>query len=343
MFLKSNNYIIFNYFKYISIVLGIFIGLIWLSQLIRIIEFQYSIGIQNFQVAKTTLLALPSFINPLYPFLLLIGSFLLNYKLVSSNEIVILKQYSNNNKLKLLMSVISTLMLLIFFINNEIISKKFYEKYKLKELEIRNKLKLGSPSQNEFHIDKILSIYFQKKVNDIYYDVNAIFYDENQFITANSVEIELSKLNFNLVFNEGQRLILNKNEKSKTIFDKFTHTLNNKKYEKLLLDKDHFNTLELIKHTEKDFKNHGHNNIFQYIYIFITIIISFQVIFFNKNKRNNNIIFLFIFALFLSAQIINSYLLHLLNNSDLFLIKFYYFINIVSLLIFYFFSKKLLR
>ena len=75
MFLKSNNYIIFNYFKYISIVLGIFIGLIWLSQIIRIIELQYSIGIQIFQVAKTTLLALHSFINPLYPFLLLMEVF----------------------------------------------------------------------------------------------------------------------------------------------------------------------------------------------------------------------------------------------------------------------------
>ena len=39
------------------------------------------------------------------------------------------------------------------------LSQKFYEKYKLKELEIRNNLKLGSPSQNEFLIDKILSIF----------------------------------------------------------------------------------------------------------------------------------------------------------------------------------------
>ena len=61
------------------------------------------------------------------------------------------------------MSVISTLMLLIFLSIMKL-SQKFYEKYKLKELEIRNNLKLGSPSQNEFHIDKILSIYFQKKL-----------------------------------------------------------------------------------------------------------------------------------------------------------------------------------
>ena len=332
-----------NYFKYISIILGIFISLIWLSQTIRIIEFQYSIGLQIFKVAKTTLLALPSFLNPLYPFLLLLGSFLLNHKLVSSNEIIILKQYSNSNKFKLLISILTLLMMVIFFINNEIISKKFYEKYKLKELEIRNNLKLGSPSQNEFHIDKILSIYFQKKIGDIYYDVKSLFYDENQFIIANSVEIELSKSNFNLVFTDGQRLILNKNEKSKTTFDKFTHILNSKKYEKLLFDKDHFNTLELINHKEKDFKNHGHNSIFQYFYILATILVSFKIIFFYKNKNNNNLKFIIIFALFLSVQIINSYLLFVLNNSDVFLIKFYYLINIATLFIYYFFSKKLLK
>ena len=341
--MKSNNYIILNYFKYISIILGIFISLIWLSQTIRIIEFQYSIGLQIFQVAKTTLLALPSFLNPLYPFLLLLGSFLLNHKLVSSNEIIILKQYSNSNKFKLLISILTLLMMVIFFINNEVISKKFYEKYKLKELEIRNNLKLGSPSQNEFHIDKILSIYFQKKVGDIYYDVKSLFYDENQFIIANSVEIELSKSNFNLVFTDGQRLILNKNEKSKTTFDKFTHILNSKKYEKLLFDKDHFNTLELINHKEKDFKNHGHNSIIQYFYILATILVSFKIIFFYKNKNNNNLKFIIIFALFLSVQIINSYLLFVLNNSDVFLIKFYYLINIATLFIYYFFSKKLLK
>jgi len=105
----SRSYIIYNYFKYILIILIIFMGLIWLSQIIRIIEFQYSISNQILEIAGTTLLALPSFINPLVPFLILIGSFLLNSKIKNSNEIIILKQYLSYDKLRILFQ------LLIFF------------------------------------------------------------------------------------------------------------------------------------------------------------------------------------------------------------------------------------
>ena len=52
--------------------------------------------------------------------------------------------------------------------------------------------------------------------------------------------------------------------KSKMVFDKFTYILENKKYENLLMDKDHYNTFELISHPENDFRNHEHNKIYQY-------------------------------------------------------------------------------
>ena len=87
------SYIIFTYLKYISVNIIIFIGLIWLSQILRILELQHSITTQLFEVINTTLLVLPSFISPLMPFLLVIASFFLNYKFNSSNEIIILKQY----------------------------------------------------------------------------------------------------------------------------------------------------------------------------------------------------------------------------------------------------------
>ena len=267
---RARSYIIYNYFKYILIILLIFIGLIWLSQIIRILEFQYSISNQIIEIAGTTLLALPSFINPLVPFLILIGSFMLNSKIKNSNEIIILKQYLSIKSLRVLFQLLIFLHLLFITINNEIISKKFYEKYKIKELEIRNNLKLGSPVQNEFHIDDIVSIFFEKKENDTFYDIEAIIYDQNQFIASDSVEIELSKSNFNLVFSNGERLILNDIEKSKTVFDKFTYILESKKYEELLMDKDHYNTFELISHPENDFRNHGHNKIFQYFFLIIS-------------------------------------------------------------------------
>ena len=128
---RARSYIIYNYFKYILIILLVFIGLIWLSQIIRILEFQYSISNQIIEIAGTTLLALPSFINPLVPFLIIIGSFMLNSKIKNSCEIIILKQYLSIKGLRVLFQ------LLIFFtfiisILIRIISSKFYEKYKLK-------------------------------------------------------------------------------------------------------------------------------------------------------------------------------------------------------------------
>jgi len=340
---KARSYIIYNYFKYILIILLIFIGLIWLSQIIRILEFQYSISNQIIEIAGTTLLALPSFVYPLVPFLILIGSFMLNSKIKSSNEIIILKQYLSINSLRVLFQFLIIFTLIIYAINNEIISNKFYEKYKIKELEIRNNLKLGSPVQNELHIDDIVSIFFDKKEDNTFYNIEAIIYNQNQFIASNSVEIELSKSNFNLVFSNGERMILNDIEKSKTVFDKFTYILESKKYEKLLLDKDHYNTFELVSHPKEDFRNHGHNKIFQYFFFILVGLISLKIIFFYETKKNNFFKFSFIFVLTLLVQILNSYLIYLLDNFNSFKLLYFYSINFILLTSTYFFTNKILK
>ena len=82
--------------------------MIWLSQILRILELQHSITTQLFDVIKTTLLVLPSFISPLMPFLLFIASFFLNYKFNSSNEIIILKQYFSLKNNYFLFFILST-------------------------------------------------------------------------------------------------------------------------------------------------------------------------------------------------------------------------------------------
>jgi len=340
---RARYYIIYNYFKYILIILLIFIGLIWLSQIIRILEFQYSISNQIVEIASTTLLALPSFINPLVPFLILIGSFMLNSKIKNSNEIIILKQYLSVRSLRILFQFLIFFTIILYAINNEIISKKFYEKYKIKELEIRNNLKLGSPAQNEFHIDDIVSIFFDKKDDNTFYNVESIIYDQNQFIVSDSVEIELSKSNFNLVFSNGERIILNDFEKSKTVFDKFTYILEGKKYEKLLLDKDHFNTFDLISHPEDEFRNHGHNKIFHYFFLIFIGLISLKIIFFNENKKNNYTKFSFIFLLIILVQMLNSYLIFSLDNLSSFKLLYFYSINFIFLISIFILINKILK
>ena len=268
---------------------------------------------------------------------------MLNSKIKNSNEIVILKQYLSVNGLRVLFQLLILFTIIIYAINNEIISNKFYEKYKIKELEIRNNLKLGSPVQNEFHIDDIVSIFFDKKESNTFYHIEAIIYDQNQFITSESVEIELSKSNFNLVFSNGERIILNDIEKSKTVFNKFTYILESKKYEKLLLDKDHFNTFELISHPEDGFRNHGHNRIYHYFFLILIGLISLKIIFFYGNKKNNYPKFLIIFLLIILIQILNSYLLYLLDNSNSFKLLYFYSINFIFLISTFFLINKILK
>ena len=335
---EIRSYIFFNYLKYISISISIFIGLIWVSQILRILELQHSITTQLFDVVNTTILVLPSFISPLMPFLLIITGFFLNYKFISSNEILILKQYlSMKNNLIVTIFLASGIML-FYFLNNEYFSTKLYHKYKIKELEIRNNLKLGVSSLKEFHIEEEVSIFFNKQKNNKFYNVEAVIYEDGQFINSESAEIEIDKKNYNLIFHNGERIILNKNEKSQTVFDKFVYSIVNKEVDILMMDKEHFNTIQLLFNTEKEFYYHGHNRIYQYLVILMILLLSQKIFFFYIPKKS---IFKYYFILFfclLILQIINSYLVFLLNNNhtnlyyyysinSFFLISFFYLIN----------------
>ena len=339
---EAKYYIISVFFKYILINIFIFLGLIWLSQVLRILELQYSISNQIFDVIKTTCLVLPSFINPLMPFLILLGSFFANYKFNSNNEMVILKQYLNIKQISNLLITLMFSIFILYTLNNEYFSTKMYHKYKVEELNIRNNLKLGTPSQNEFHIDNELSIFFESYEDDIFYNIEAVIYNEGQFIKSKSAIIEISKKNFNLIFNTGERLLLNSIEKSKTNFDKFTYSIENQDIEDLLMDKEHYNTLELINHKNKEFINHGHNRIYQYILTIIIIYLSFKIIFLYEPKKNLIKKFGIIFIFLLIVQILNSYSIYLMNNKNI-ITMYYYLFNLIILCFFVGLLNKFLK
>ena len=341
MFGGTRSYIIFSYLKYILINLIIFIGLIWLSQILRVLELQHSISTQLIEIINTTMLVLPSFINPLLPFLLIISCFFINYKFNVSNEIIILKQYQSSTNNSIISFILTIIILLFYFINNEYLSVNLYHKYKVKELEIRNNLKLGVPTSNEFIIEDEVSIFFDKQKKNKFFNVEAIIFNNGQFIKSNTAEIEIKKKSYNLIFNDGERVILNENEKSKTNFDKFVYSIENNEIEILMMDKEHFNTLELLKNEEKEFYFHGHNRIYQYILTFIIIILSLKIFFFYFSKKNNFIYYFYLFMSLLILQVINSYLIFLLNNKMNFLLYYYYSINLLMLAIFSYFVLKL--
>ncbi len=289
-----------------------------------------------------TLFVLPSFINPLLTFVIIIGSLILNRKLSRSNELLVIKQYFSIKKNLTIFLLTALLVFLLYLFNNEFFSVNTYSKYKVKELEIRNNLKLGYAKNNELHIDNLVSLFFQKKNKDTFFSIEAIIYKENQFIKSNSAEIEFSKSNFNVVFYDGERIILNEDEKSKTKFEKFVFSLDGEDLEKLTLDKEHFNTIGLLKSKNKNYINQGHNRVYQYFLLITVILISYKIIFFDS-KNNLPIKGNIIFLILIFSQVINAYLIYLLNKLDSNYYKSYYLINFIILINIYAFSKKLIK
>ena len=274
------------------------------------------------------------------PFLLILASFFLNYKFNSSNEVIIIKQYFSLKNNFILFTIIFLGIFIIYIINNEFFSVKLYQKYKIQELEIRNNLKLGVPSLNEFHIEDEVSIFFEHQSNNKFYNVEAIIYSDGQFIKSDKAKIEIEKKNYNIIFDIGERVILNSTEKSTTIFDKFIYSIENKEIEILMFDKEHFNTFELLDERDKEFYHHGHNRIYQYFLLFVMLVISFKVFFIYSSKKDTFKYYFILFIGVLFLQLINSYLIFLLNNSDKFNLYFYYLINIFIAI---FFCYKVLK
>jgi len=68
-----------------------------------------------------------------------------------------------------------------------------------------------------------------------------------------------------------------------------------------------------------------------------------KIIFYYANKRNNLLQFLVIFLIILSIQILNSYLIYLLNNFDYFNLIYFYSINFIFLISTFFLVNKILQ
>ena len=275
-------------------------------------------------------------------FLILLASFFLNFKLNSSNEIIVIRQYFGFKDFSALFLITMLVLFFINLINNEYLAIKTYEKYKIKELEIRNNLKLGVPNHKEFHIDGELSIFFGSEQDFIFYDVEALIYRNGEFVKSNSAEFEVSKKNFNLIFQDGERLSLNAEEISITNFERFVYSIENEDIEKLLLDKEHFNTIDLINHNDLDHKIHGHNRIFQYFLFICMILISLKIVIHLSERKKIFKLFSFIFLQLLIIHIINSYLIYLANNHTINIII-YYFLNFINLILSIFIMHRAIK
>ena len=333
MFKKITIYIVFFQFKYLLNFLFILLGLICISQILRLVDLKFSLTNQIFDIMGTTFLVLPSYLNPLLPILLLISFFYFNFNLNSSNESLIINQYLNHKNKTLITLLLKIILIIFYILNYECLSPKLYEIYKLKELDIRNNFKIGIPSSNEFHIGEDLSIFFKTNDDNQFSDVEALILKDNQFVKSKKAYIEYEKLGFNVIFINGIRVKMNKNEKSKTTFEKFTYNIAKNNLEILLLDKEHFNTLELLESNQKDYKSEGHKRIVQYLIFLVLIFLSNKIIYKNINKKMRDFKNIFLFMFLILIYLLNSFLIYELNSENINLFI-YYLLSILGLFLF---------
>lgn len=264
------------------------------------------------------------------PIILVISFIYINFTIGINNETLIINQYLNRRLKSLITLALCIFITSIYFFNNEIVSPSLYKLYKSKEIDIRNNLKLGVPSNKEFHIENELSLFYEKHEGNYFYDIEAIIFEDNQFIQSREASIEYNNRGFNIVFFNGFRVKMNKNEKSKTEFEKFEYNIEKDDLEEILFDKEHYNTFELLKHEEKDYVYHGHNRIYQYILLILILLSSIKIILAHKKNKQKIIADATLFSFMILVYLINSLLLNRLNNYNL-SIWAYYFINILVL------------
>lgn len=299
----------------------------------RIFNIQSSFYSQILDIFLASLFALPSYINPLLPLLVIFSCIFFNLKLIGNNEIIIFKQYLTFNNYREIFFFTLFTVAIFFFINGEIISPKSYSKYKIKEIEIRNNFNLGIPSNNQLNIKDELRLFFKNSDENFFYNVEAILYNDNQFIVSEKAQTKIYDNAFNINFINGNRITFDNKEKSYTTFDKLNYVVKKKEINKLLYDKDHFNTLELINHDEKDFEIHGHYRIFNYLFL-LTLLFSSKKIIFNistsQNYLFNNSILIILSVLLLTK---NLFLSNLFISSNITLFHYYLF-SIIGLFLY---------
>ena len=102
--MKLKLYLTLNYVKYIVILLLVFLLIIWLAQILRMMDFNQTVTIQLYEIMRITSYLLPSAINTILPIIILLASCFFNRYINSTSEISIFSLYLKRKKINLFLS-----------------------------------------------------------------------------------------------------------------------------------------------------------------------------------------------------------------------------------------------
>ena len=309
---KIDNYIFSQILKSFILIFFIFLSISWLLQLTRLLALTNLIQTDILNVIFLSLFLIPNLLTVIMPFIVLFGIMLCFMKLYKDKEIIAI--YSLGLQLKPIRYslLLFSFLILIFYISiNFYISPKVYEKYKIKEFELRNTINFDKMVLSNFlKLDENTTLDFKKNEN-VFEDIFINFKDENEnLIYARSGFIKSEKNKYIFQLNDGFKLSINKsNQIEKLEFENYVFKIDNKK--EIEFNNFDKNTLTIID----DLNAKNFLNIFYKLSDVLFMILIFY--FFYKNNIvtlnfniKNNIFFILTSILFLTSN-------QLLKNSEI--------------------------
>ena len=309
---KIDNYIFNQILKSFILIFFIFLSISWLLQLTRLLALTNLIQTDILNVIYLSLFLIPNLLTVIMPFIVLFGIMLCFMKLYKDKEIIAI--YSLGLQLKPIRYslLLFSFLILIFYISiNFYISPKVYEKYKIKEFELRNTINFDKMVLSNFlKLDENTTLDFKKNEN-VFEDIFINFKDENEnLIYARSGFIKSEKNKYIFQLNDGFKLSINKsNQIEKLEFENYVFKIDNKK--EIEFNNFDKNTLTIID----DLNAKNFLNIFYKLSDVLFMILIFY--FFYKNNIvtlnfniKNNIFFILTSILFLTSN-------QLLKNSEI--------------------------
>ena len=312
MISKINLYVFIQILKSCTLIFFIFLSISWLLQLTRLFTLSNLVQIDILNVIYLSLFLIPNLLSVIVPFIIIFGVLLCFLKLNRDKEIIAIFSLGLQLKpIKYSLYIFSIIIIFFYTILNFYIAPSIYEKYKLKEFELRNTINFDKMVISNFiKLNDNTTIDF-KKNKDNYEDIFISFFDEKEnIIFAKNGFLENNTNEYIFQLNNGFKLSLNDNtEIEKLKFENYVLRINNNN--KLEFNNYDRNTLTIFE----DIKNKNFLNI---SFKITDILIAIFIIYFFYNNNIINLRFDFInntFYIFISLAIL--IVMQLLKNSNI--------------------------
>ena len=165
---KLNRYLLGQFIKYFSLILFIFLSIAWLLQITRLFSLTNFMQIEILQVLLLSIYLIPNLVTVILPFILIFSLLLCFIKLYKDNELISIITLGLGLKpFKTSLIYFSSGLIIIFILLNYYVAPIIYEKYKIEEFDLRNKIDLNNLAFSNFlNLNQTTILDFKKNNNE---------------------------------------------------------------------------------------------------------------------------------------------------------------------------------